>query len=113
MIAIGYEYCVFHSVPNHLPIPMLVTTNLAIPIPALYPYLPISLLSTSASAQVTGNISHHLENFMKPSVEQMANIYSAWSRGLPPLQVAHSLRLSPHTVIREYVHLDSISSTLP
>lgn len=35
-----------------------------------------------------------------------AEIYSAWSRGLPPLEVAKALRLAPLTVIREYVRLD-------
>ena len=35
-----------------------------------------------------------------------ADIYSAWSQGLPPLEVAKALRLVPMTVISEYVRLD-------
>lgn len=38
-----------------------------------------------------------------------ADIYSAWSRGLPPIEVAKTLRLAPLTVIREYVRLDSLN----
>jgi hypothetical protein len=43
---------------------------------------------------------------MKPSIEQMAYIYAAWNMSHPPLKVAKVLRLSPHTVIAEYVRLD-------
>lgn len=46
---------------------------------------------------------------MKPSPEQMANIYSAWCQALPPLQVAKALRLVPMTVITEYVRLDDLA----
>lgn len=49
---------------------------------------------------------------MKPSFEQMASIYSAWSHGHPPLLVAKALRLSPHTVIAEYVRLDALIHSL-
>ena len=47
---------------------------------------------------------------MKPSVEQMDRIYSAWCGGLAPLQVAKALRLVPMTVIAEYVRLDELQS---
>jgi hypothetical protein len=43
---------------------------------------------------------------MKPSAEQMDNIYLAWQQGLPPTQVSKALRLVLSTVIREYVRLD-------
>lgn len=43
---------------------------------------------------------------MKPYPETMADIYSAWQQGLPPLEVAKALRLAPSTVIAEYVRLD-------
>lgn len=43
---------------------------------------------------------------MKPSVETMGHIYSAWCQALPPLQVAKALRLVPMTVLKEYVRLD-------
>jgi hypothetical protein len=46
---------------------------------------------------------------MKPSQFQMSNIYQAWCRGLPPLEVASELRLVPITVIAEYVRLDDLS----
>lgn len=46
---------------------------------------------------------------MKPSTQQMADIYSAWERGLPPSQVAQALRLVYMTVLREYVRLDEQS----
>jgi hypothetical protein len=40
--------------------------------------------------------------------ETLAEIYSAWCQGFPPLQVAKALRLVPLTVITEYVRLDDI-----
>lgn len=43
------------------------------------------------------------------SDQTKANIYSAWSQGLPPLQVAQALRLVPLTVITEYVRLDDVA----
>lgn len=46
---------------------------------------------------------------MKPSPFQMSNIYQAWCRGLPPLEIAAELRLVPITVIAEYVRLDDLS----
>lgn len=45
---------------------------------------------------------------MKPSLQQMADIYSAWTQFLPPLEVAKTLRLAPLTVIREYIRLDNV-----
>lgn len=43
------------------------------------------------------------------TVQTKADIYSAWSKGLPPLEVAKALRLSPQTVIAEYVRLDEMA----
>jgi len=43
------------------------------------------------------------------TAQTKADIYSAWSQGLPPLEVAAKLRLSPHTVIAEYVRLDEMA----
>jgi len=40
------------------------------------------------------------------SAQTKADIYSAWSQSMPPLQVAKALRLVPETVIAEYVRLD-------
>ena len=44
----------------------------------------------------------------KPSQDQLSRIYDAWLLSLPPLEVAAYLRLSPITVIREYVRLDDL-----
>lgn len=43
------------------------------------------------------------------SPETLADIYSAWCQGFPPLQVAKALRLAPATVISEYVRLDDVA----
>jgi hypothetical protein len=45
---------------------------------------------------------------MKPSLDQMLNIYQAYRFGISPLQAAALLRLVPATVIAEYVRLDGI-----
>ena len=45
---------------------------------------------------------------MKPSPFQMSNIYQAYRAGMPPLDAASLLRLSPLTVITEYLRLDSL-----
>lgn len=39
----------------------------------------------------------------------LADIYSAWCQGFPPLQLAKALRLVPETVIAEYVRLDDLA----
>lgn len=44
----------------------------------------------------------------KPSQDQLSRIYDAWLLSFPPLEVATYLRLSPITVIREYVRLDDL-----
>jgi hypothetical protein len=44
------------------------------------------------------------------SAQTRADIYSAWRRGLPPLQVAKVLGLVPLTVIAEYVRLDDLNT---
>jgi hypothetical protein len=45
---------------------------------------------------------------MKLSLQQTADIYSAWSQHLAPTDVAKALRLAPLTIIREYIRLDNI-----
>lgn len=43
---------------------------------------------------------------MKPSPEQYSHIHEAYLLSLPPLKVARALRLTPITVIKEYLRLD-------
>lgn len=47
------------------------------------------------------------------NTETLADIYSAWCQGFPPLQVAKALRLVPSTVITEYVRLDDLARFNP
>lgn len=43
------------------------------------------------------------------SAQTKADIYSAYVQGLPPSQVAKTLRLAMATVIAEYLRLDSLN----
>jgi hypothetical protein len=43
----------------------------------------------------------------------LADIYSAWCQGFPPLELAKALRLVPETVIAEYVRLDDLARFNP
>jgi hypothetical protein len=48
---------------------------------------------------------------MKPSAQQMDNIYCCWQRSIPPTEVSRVLRLAYMTVLREYVRLDEVART--